>query len=246
MSGSFNHRNDRTRFRLPPRESQMALGLIAGLLGLCAVQFGRFDLFQLLLLMAFFVVGFWAHRAWAIYMLFGTFIFLKFFLFAPFFQYGLRFLSTADVFVVGIFLLFAAACFRYLETGRYSRTFYLDEALGEKALSQSKHQFPSLLGGRWWAVPVAVFVASILLSVIPYDIQMFPRARIKPFASRLIFLTLCLFFAWLVCRAVVGAWVRWRMDPEQADIQCRSLIAKEFWNESYSFQKRREKLKSRK
>jgi len=237
--------SDQYRFRLPPVEAKIVLGLIAALLGVCALQFESFNLLPLLLMIVFFVAGLFAQRTWSIYLMLGTFIVLKYFFTDPYLKSELHTLKFPDVYLVLILVLLAAACFRFLESSRFIQAFYPNARLGEKAEPGNKFEFPSLLGGRWWAIPLAVMLAAMLLTALPKDMEFFARVGIKQFASRLISLVLFLFFGWLICRSAVGIFIRWRMDAVQADVQCRSLIAKEMWKDVYAIEKRKVKIQSR-
>lgn len=236
----------RFQFRLPPADAQLALAIGAGLLGFCALQFYEgVSLSPLLLLIAMFVGGVWTKRAWLFYLLLGTLVSLKYFLVHPSVRSGLIRLQWSDVITALILLALAAACFRFLESNRFLSTFYPHEQFGEKPRSGINFEFPSLFGGRWWVIPLAVIVAFLLLGVIPFERPPSLRQfKIKPLASRLIFLTLFLFFAWFICRALVGTIVRWRMKPNQADVHCRSLIAKELWKDTLAIERRRAKQKA--
>ena len=245
MSNATKDNLNSTRFRLPPVESQVAVGLVAGLLGVCVVQFGEYSTFQLLLMIGFFVVGIVAQRAWAVYLLLATIIILNYFLIPSFLKGRLFQLNFSNIVFALILILFAAACFRFLQTSRFLQTFYPNAVLGEKPDPESRNEFPSLLGGRWWAIPLAVVLAAILLSVFHFRVQFFQDARLNPTAGRLIFFILNLFFGWFICRALVGLIIRRRMSTVQADVQCRSLIAKEMWKDVHAVEKRKVKIRSR-
>jgi len=245
MSNIEQNDTKRFRLRLPPVESQIALGFGAALLGLCAVQFQSFTLLHLFLMATLFAAGIWGKRVWAIHLMLATYITLKYFIGKSYLEFENLRLTPEDLLTSLVLTLLAAACFRHLETSRLLHAFYPNAELGKSTLGKKKYEFPSLLGGRWWAIPVAIISAWILLSVVPSEGQLFAQLRLKPLASRLIFLTLFLFFAWFVCRAVIGIFIRWRMDPSQADVQCRSLIAKELWKDVFSIEQRRAKIQSR-
>jgi len=245
MSNSTSNDTDQFRFRLPPAEAKVAIGLAAALFGLCAVQFKDFGLLQLLLMAVFFAAGILTRRAWAIYVMLGLFIALKYVIIHPHFRRQLNTLEFSDHFLALILILLTAACFRFLDTSRFTQAFYPNVKLGEKPKSDVRFEFPSLLGGRWWAIPLAVVLASALLAAAPHQMLFIRRVGVTYLGSRLIFLTLLLFFCWFICRAAIGTVIRWRMKPVQADVHCRSLIAKEMWKDVYSIEKRRQKNRSR-
>jgi len=232
-------------FRIPPAQAQVAMITVAGLLGWSAVYFERYNLLPLLMMMALFVGGIWAKRAWAIYLLLGTLIYLKYFAMVPEFNFRVRGLRNSDPVTALVLMIFAAACFRFLQTAKFLDAFYPNTKLGEKPPPETKFEFPSLLGGRWWAIPLSVFLSLVLLRICSSGSSLPNVPGIRPQAARLIFLTLFLFFAWFVCRALLGILNRWRMKPSQADVYCRSLVAKEFWKDSYSIEKRYVKLQAK-
>ena len=245
MSNSTKPEPNEIRFRLPPVESQIVLGVCAALLGMCAVQFESLSLLILVVLGVLFAIGMLKRQAWAIYVMLGMFLVLKYLLMADIFRGQLHRLRFPDLFFTLIVILLAAACFRFLESGRFLQTFYPNIEIGEKQKSGSRFQFPSLLGGRWWVIPLSIFLSAVLLAIFPARVQLFQDFRIRGEVSRLVFLTLFLFFGWFVCRAALGMFIRWRMDKRQADVHCRSLIAQELWRDTYSFAKRQKKIQSR-
>lgn len=233
-------RSDLDEFRMSPMVSQTTLGVGAALLGICAVQFESLSLLHLFVLMVLFAIGILKQQAWAIYAMLGTFLFPKYFMMGQLLR-----IRLPDLILTLIVILFAAACFRFLESGRFLRTFYPNVQIGEKRKSGTRFQFPSMLGGRWWMIPVAIFLATMLLAIFPARVQLFRDIKIRGEVSRLVFLTLFLFFGWFLCRAALGMFIRWRMETRQADIHCRSLVAKEMWRDTYSFAKRQKKLQAR-
>ncbi len=244
MSNSTPDKTKPYRFRLPPPESQFVMGVGAVLLLVCAVQFKSFGLLPLLLMMAFLAFGIFMRRAWAIYLMLGTFVYLKYFVVLTGVHFRSHQLRFGDLFLVLILILLTGACFRFLESSRFLRSFFPGAKLGEKPQPGTGFEFPSLLGGRWWAIPLAVLLASMLLTGFPHDTQPLRDVGIRPLPSRLIFLTLLLFFGWFVCRAFVGTLIRWRMEPRQADVHCRSLVAKELWKDACPIEARRAKGRS--
>lgn len=236
--------NNRLQWRLNPMDARAVMGLVAALLGLFAIQFGNFNGFQLGLLVVFFAAGILGKRAWAIYLMLATFIGLKYFILEPNFNWRFYQLRFGDFILALVLILLVATCFRYLEFSRYLNAFYPDVKGGKDALPQ-KLEFPSLLGGRWWVIPVAVCVATVMLSIFPAEKQLYAPLNLEARVSRLMFLTLFLFFSWFVCRSVIGTVIRWRMERSQAEVQCRSLIAKELWKDVYPIEHRRARDRAR-
>ena len=225
---------------MSPRETLVTLGVAAGVFGLWMIQFENLNVLSLTIVVVFFLMGIPLKAAWAIYLLFATLVFLKFVLTPQFSQTGI---NEFDLMFTLVAMGFAGFCFRYLELWKYVRAFYPSVGSSSNSNSDSGYSFPSLLGGRWWLIPLAVLAAMVLLWAIPYDPSSNRRYWITPLGARLIFLTCFLFFFWFVCRSTIAFAMRWQMDPEQADIQVRSLIADEFWSEQIPMEARRAKLR---
>ena len=240
MSNRLPEGQPQLQFRLRPVESQVVFGLAAAIVGYFVVTGLDLNLGPLLLLMGLFVGGIWAERAWLVWLMLGVTIYLKYCLVPPGSRFGLRGLQFPDLFSALTVMLLIAICFRYLELARYINTFFPNSKLGQKPDGARKFEFPSLLGGRWWAIPLSIFLAMLLLGAFPFErTPFFAQFRIQPVASRLIFMTLFLFFTWFVGNSILGTFVRRKMKPRQADIQCRSFVAKELWKDTFSFERRR-------
>ncbi len=244
MSEPRSHKNKPLRYRLPPAESQIAIAFLAALLGLSTILLGDFFFSTSLMLVVLFAAIVWAKRAWAFYLLFGTLIYLKHVAEPPHFILRYRGLDFGDVVTALTLMLFCAACFRYLQTAKILDALYPNIKPGRKQPAEVPREFPSLIGGRWWAIPLSVILACILIGLFPFTWRS-PTPGITPIASRLIFLTLTLFFAWFVCRSLLSIFIRWNIKPDQADVYSRSLVAKEFWREAYDIEKRRVKQRTK-
>jgi hypothetical protein len=236
-------------FRISPRWTQLVLIVGASVSCLCFLQFENVNVFWLMILF-FLVIGTIYKKSWAIYLLLTILIFLKFVLVDPRDHYLLRFLQPLDLFYTMMALVFAAICFRYLELSRVIDAYFPRIGKPKSLISEpvrstgSAKLFPSLLGGRWWLIPTSMAMAYWVLNIFPYD-GLSPREWITVSGRRLIYMTFFLFFCWFVCRSVVALALRWNMEPAQASIRARSLIAKEFWNETYSVEKRLAKMRDR-
>ena len=231
-----------------PRGALWALAIAAALCGLWMIQFENLNLLGLSILVFFFAVTIGLKRSWALYLLFGTLIFYKSSVVEPWDAHGLRTIGSLDVVFTFAAILFAGLCFRYLELSRVVEAFFpalpksatKKDDLNAKADSASE-SFPSLLGGRWWLIPIAILFAIGLLQWFPYDGEG-PRQWITASGKRIIHLTFFLFVSWFLCRTLLAMVLRWNLGPEQASIRSRSLIAKEFWNESYPIERKRGKI----
>jgi hypothetical protein len=234
----------RNRFLVGPAEGLVTLGIAAGIFGLWTIQFADLNIFSLTILIVFFLMGIPLQASWAIYLLFVTLIVVKF-AFAPLQSIQVTTLGWLDLLFACVAMTFAGLCFRYLELYKYVSTFYPEAGKPGSSDKKTQFQFPSLLGGRWWLIPLAVFVATVLLFAFPHESNTSRRFWITPTGARLIFLTFFLFFFWFVCRSIIALAMRWRMEPEQADVQVRGLIANELWVEQRPIEARRLKLRSR-
>ncbi len=239
-----NRRAIQSPFRLAPRQTLATLGIAAGIFGLWLIQFENLNIFSLTMVVALFLIGIWFKAGWSIYLVIATLVLLRF-AFAPYSPIQPVNLIWMDLLFAGVAIVFSGLCFRFLELAKFIRAFHPD--LGKPAMAdrELRFAFPSMLGGRWWLIPVAVLGATALLFLIPHDGSSTRRYWITPPAARLIFITFFLFFFWFVCRSVIALLMRWRMEPEQADIQVRSMIAGEFWVDQFPVESRRLKIRSR-
>lgn len=226
----------RSAFRISPRNAQTGLALAGAVLGLLVIQFGYSDPWHLLLLVVSFGIAMTLHRTWALYLMFGMLAFVQF-------RFQHRGLDFPDVIYTLLAMTFGCVCFRHAELSKYIRAFYPETDGGEGGGS-IKYQFPSLFGGRWWTIPIAVFLAVVLLGVFPMDRFSVNRYWIKPYASRTMFLFTFLFFTWMLLRSLFGVIRRWGMTKAQGDIHIRSIIANEFWWEHSAIEKRKAKQQS--
>ncbi len=234
----------RSPVRAAPNESLLMLLVVAAFFGLWTIQFENLTGIGLMILAVFFAIGVGLKRGWAIYLMFGCLVFLKFDEFGPQTRIRPSAIQWNDLLFTVVSIVFAALCLRYLETAKYARIYYPQGAV-PKSKVKRQSQFPSLLGGRWWLIPVSVLMAVCLLWAFPYDSTLAYEFWITPTGTRVILLTFFLFFVWFVCRSLISALLRWNIEPEQANIQARSLIAKEYWIEVSAFEKRLAKLKMR-
>lgn len=232
-------------FRLGPRESLATLGVTAGMLGLWMIQFENVLWFGLVSIAFLFFISIWFQRGWAIYLLFATLLFFKFTDMSSRPRSLLTAVDGWDVLFTVVAMSFAGCCFRYLELSRCVGAFYPDLPTSAEASQERGFQFPSLIGGRWWLIPIAIGLAALLLWAFPTDPDSVRRYWITPTGSRMIFLGFFLFFTWFVCRSVVSIAIRRKMSPEQASVRARSMIANEFWREQQPIETVRAKLRRR-
>lgn len=243
MSQVTQQEQQRRRLRIRPPEAQVIMSLFAALIGFFALRISDYGLGPVLVVMALFAIGLAANRAWAIWLAIGTLIWLKY---SFNFELDLTKLQISDVYVCLLLVLVSAASFRVLEAARFLDTWYPGLKL-RRSIETRQFEFPSLLGGRWWVIPMAVILAVFLLGIFPFGQNAIAsKVGIKPLAARVISLTLTLFFAWFICSSLVDMVVRWRMKPEQADVQCRSMVANELWKDVYNFERRRAKVLDKK
>lgn len=243
MSGSW--------FRLSPRDTSAVLVLVASILGLAMIQYENVSRLPLLLMIVFFGFMVWKRSALALSFLFAVLGWVKFsqsFRSSHWFLDQLDVLGKSDIIFTILVLAFAAASFRFMETRKYSLGVLSKFGWGGGASSSKKtgREFPSLLGGRWWLIPVAVAAAFLLLEVFPVDRLAVRKYWIRPKPMRLIFLIGVLFLVWFVIRSLFMLIMRWRMDQDQAGVHIRSVFAKEFWREHRAIEVRRAKAISKK
>lgn len=238
----------RSPFQLKLRESSIALGLAAAFFGLWLIQFFDLPFLLLLLMTALFVATIWLRRGWGLYCVLAILFFLKFSRVAYWQRLQLRELTYVDFVFPIVLMAFAGACFRYLEVSKFAQAFYptkkgsVDAGADSAVQIDRNLRFPSLLGGRLWLIPAAVTFALFLLTVFPHDTSTIREYWITPRGARAIFLGSFLFFLWFICRSVYALIMRWKMDPDQARIQMRSIFAQEYWREQSGIEKRRAKL----
>jgi hypothetical protein len=79
--------------------------------------------------------------------------------------------------------------------------------------------------------------------MIPYDTSTVREYWISPRGARAIFMGSFLFFLWFVFRSLFSLILRWKMDPDRASIQIRSIFAQEYWREQAEIETRRAKLR---
>ena len=233
--------NANIRFLKRGPESLATLALAATVFGVWLIQFDSLNWISLLVVVSLFLIGIALRRAWGIYLLFASLIFLKYSL-AQYQQ--VRVVNGTDLLYACVAMVFAGCCFRYLQLSQIVRAFYLSGDHRGRAEHES-FKFPSLIGGRWWLIPFSVFLAANILWWIPVNSTLARRFWITPNGARLILLTFFLCFFWFVCRAVLSLADRWRIEPAQAEVRARSLIANEFWREQTMIESRRAKTRMR-
>lgn len=243
----------RASLRLDIRESLIALGLTAAFFGVCLLQFLELPGVLLLLMTILFAATIWLRQSWGLYGVLTIVFFLKFSRVGGFRQ--LRELTYVDFMFPMVLMALAGACFRYLEVGKFTQAFDLRKQKAVRAEETAMNQrteirragnpFPSLLGGRWWLIPTAVTIGFTLLTLFPHDSSTTREYWITPRGARAIFLGSFLFFLWFICRSVYSLIMRWKMDPQQASVQVRSIFAQEFWREQVGIEGRRARIKSR-
>ena len=212
-----------------------------GLLQYFEIPFG-----VLIVLGGFFAASMWLKRSIGLYLVLVFVFFLKFSRVGFRHRFQLRELSYSDLLFPFLLLAFMAVCYRYLEIGKYRLAFFptdrSDPAPQVAGLAKPTRRFPSLWGG-WWRIPVAVALALSLLVMIPVDSSTIREYWISPRGARAIFLGSFLFFVWFVVRGVIRLLMRRRMTTGQANVQIRSVYAREYWREQSGIEKRAARLR---
>jgi len=238
-------------FRLAPRDTLTVLVLIASILGLSIIRYENVSRLLFILIVICFAFMVWKRSAVALACLFVVLGWLKISesfknSFWSLDQFDV--LGKSDIIFTILVLTFAAASFRFLETGKYSFGVLSKFGWGGGGSSSRKtgREFPSLLGGRWWLILIAIAAAFFLLEVFPVDRLAVRKYWIRPKPMRLIFLVGVLFLFWFVIRSFFMLVMRWKMDQDQASVHIRSEFAKEFWREHRAIETRRAKTLSKK
>ncbi len=237
-------------FRLTPNATLVMLVFVAAAFGLLTAQFETITRVPFVLMVGFFILMVWFRSALALSCLFlilGWFVVVKRFRISPWFQYDQNVILASDLMFSLFVMAFAAACFRYLETRKYCLGVLSKFGWGAGAV-KTKHanrEFPSLLGGRWWLIPVSIAASFVLLGTYPLDTAAVQKYWIKPAPARLIVLFGVLFLAWFLIRSIFSLVMRWKMDEDQAAVHVRSVYAKEFWREHQAIESRRAKAISK-
>lgn len=159
-------------------------------------------------------------------------------------------LTSIDCWVAFLFLAFAATCFRYLELAKYHRIMAAVER--PFIFSVVRGRIPKVafrgnfLGGRWWLIPIVMFVAIYLIAATAQPRALAREVWITPLGTRIILLFGFMFLVWILSCGVIALLARVRLDGEQASVQARSIIAAELWREHASFESRQRKLRGSK
>ena len=234
------------RFGLSPRDVWLGMVIIAALVGVLLVQLPEEMPWEFLLATTvFFGLAAWKRQGWAIFCIIGMLVLMRFIDYDPSSTDSNHDLSNSDLLLVVLLMLFAGLSFRFLELSRYLQGYWAATEEAKYRSSKPIAHFPASIGGRWWLLPLAIGLAALLLAAFPFDPLSGRKIGIKPFASRPIFMGFFLFFAWFGFRSLIGLISGWKMQPEQASIRARSLVAKEFWKEHSAIEKRRAKIRDR-
>ena len=246
------YRDAGSLFRLVPNATLVVLIFLAALLGLLLLQLEMVDRVRFWMIIGLFVLMVWRRSSVALACLFvvlGTLVVTKSFYFQGYRTWeSLHEIYASDITYTFLVLGFAGACFRFLETKKYCLGVL--SKFGWSRVSKSmrnsqgnrRREFPSLLGGRWWLIPVSVVSAIMLLEFFPCDLTAIQKYWVKPRPMRLIFLIGMLFLVWFLVRSLFMLIMRWKMDVDQAGVNCRSIIARQFWTEHRAIESRRAKV----
>ena len=238
-------------FRLDPNLTLAILVFVAAVLGLMMLQLEMVSRVKFWLMVGLFVWMVWKRSSFALACLFlvpASILIVRFLFLGDFgFRSGLNQIDALDITFTFLLFGFAGACFRFLETRKYCLGVLSKFGLGRGVLQKRKlrgslrKEFPSLLGGRWWLIPVSIVSAIMLLEFFPFDYSVVQKYWVKPKPMRLIFLIGTLFLVWFLVRSLFMLIMRWKMDVDQAGVHTRAMIAKEFWREHRAIESRRAK-----
>lgn len=141
-----------------------------------------------------------------------------------------------------LMLAYLALGARYSEALRFATAYGVDDR-PPSAPPNGWAVANQLLTPRWMVGWLAVGMAGLVLIAFPETRESVQRLWLKPAPARLIFILLALFFAWLVCRAILGWWARRKLPREVAQLEFRALFVDEFWAELLGVARRRAKPK---
>ena len=164
-------------------------------------------------------------------------------------QYRQTFSGAELLQVVLIFLIMVAG-FRFAELTKYSAAFNIDRVYDSAAGEPGQRlgfqwQWVGQIVRRHWALSMIALLGSfLLLSYLPLDDSYLYKYWLQPRPGRLIILSLLLFFAWFICRAVIGILEWLELTPQKADVAFRSWYNREMWSEMAGVESRRRKLRT--
>ncbi|MFK7768116.1 MAG: hypothetical protein AB8B55_12910 [Mariniblastus sp.] len=242
------HRSNRPRYRFGfgPRDVWIGMVIFASVIGVVLIQMQAQMPWEILLSIAFlFGLSVWRRQGWAILVVVCAFVLMRFVDSKPWNPMSNSVIEMSDLNLLILLMLFAGMCFRYLELAKYIQGFLGESEKASYDAIKPQPNFPAVLRGRWWLIPVAISLAVVSLEVIPFDEFSGKRLGIKPFAARPILIGFFLFFVWFGARSLFGLISSWKMKPDQAAIRARSLMAKEIWKEHSAIEFRRAKIRSR-
>ena len=156
-------------------------------------------------------------------------------------------LSFVDLLQASLVFLILVAGFRYSELKKYSTAFQIDKVYGQ-SLKENQRALSWNIGSalvrrQWLFSLIAMAGAFAMLVYLPADDSYLYKYWLQPNPGRLIILGLLLFFAWFLCRAVVGIYEWIRLTPEKADVAFRSWYNREMWREMAGVERRLYKLR---
>lgn len=157
--------------------------------------------------------------------------------------------SGAELLQIILVFFILVSGFRFAELKKYSTAFNIDEVHDQPA-GQSGQSFG--IGWEWmryvvrrqWALSIIALLGSfLLLTYLPLDESYLYKYWLQPRPGRLIILALLLFFAWFLCRSIIGILEWLDLTPQKADVAFRSWYNLEMWSEMAGVEKRRRKLR---
>jgi len=195
-----------------------------------------------------FAIGF--RKMFLIYLFLFILIMAKY-IYLSGFQIGNPNLDVRELLFVGFVFAFYGFSVRYIDLANAVEAIYPGQ--GESSLSgdpnaaglAGQYPNPTVIGGRWYFIPIAILVGLALLLVIPLEIQNVRGDITSRRATRLILIVLGIFICWFVSVNIIKFVARWQMSSEQADVSIRSSIANELWRDQKRLEAYRYKRKQK-
>jgi len=207
------------------------LGFGAGVCCLAIISIGLIPTFLSGLLFMLFALAIGFRQVFVIYLFLLLLIFAKF-IYLPGFQLENPTLDFSEILFVGFVFAFYGFCVRYIDLANSIESIYPGHGESKRSGDlASRYPNPSISGGRWYFIPIAILVGLALLLVIPIEIQNVRGDLTSRRATRLILIVLGIFICWLVSVTIIKLVARWQMSPDQADVSIRSSIANELWRD---------------
>ncbi|MGB1930052.1 MAG: hypothetical protein ACPIA2_12025 [Mariniblastus sp.] len=233
-------------------ESNKALGIFgfgAGLSCLAIISIGQIPTFLSGLLFVLFALAIGFRKMFVIY-LFLLLLVCARYIYLVGFQLEDATLNLREILFTIFVFAFYGFSVRYIDLANAIESIYPDqgESLGPRNSQATKlvtpYPNPTVTGGRWYFIPIAILLGLALLLFFPIEIQNVRGDLTSRRATRLILIVLGIFICWFVSINIIKFVARWQMSSAQADVSIRSNIANILWRdqkrlEAYRYRRKR-------